>query len=158
MGRFSRVIVVTAIIAALLAACGSSAKPKSDNGKPLSKAEYIQRSDSICSSYNSRINSVVGAAGPGLTVSAYKDIFNEKLIPLFRSEHAELRALVPPKADAALIDKALLGMASGINTIEGRVGGAETIADLRAINPKGIARWKYAVGNYGMHVCGSAQK
>ena len=47
MGRFSRVIVVTGIIASLLGACGSSAKPKSDSGKPLSKAEYIKQSDSI---------------------------------------------------------------------------------------------------------------
>ena len=85
-------------------------------------------------------------------------MFNEKLIPLFRGELAELRALKPPTADVVLIRKALLGMSSGINTIEGKVGGAESIVDLNAINPKGIARWKYAVGKYGMHVCGSVKK
>ena len=158
MGRFSRVIVVTVVIASFLAACSSSAKPKSDSGKPLSKADYIKRSDSICGSYRDRIDSVVGAVGGGLSVSEAKKTFNEKLIPLFLAELAELRALRPPKADAALLDTALLGMSSGINTIQGRVGGANAIAELNAINPKGIARWKFAVGKYGMHICGSVKK
>jgi hypothetical protein len=158
MGRFSRVIVVTAVVASLAAACSSSAKPKTDNGKPLSKAEYIRQSDAICSSYRDRIGAVVGAAGGGLSVTEAKDIYNTKLIPLFEAELHELRLLRPPKADAALLNNALLAMSSAINTIQGRVGGAHSIADLNAINPTGIARWKTAAAKYGMHACGTLQK
>ncbi len=46
-------------------------------------------------------------------------------------------------------------MNSGINTIIGRVGSAGSIADLNAIDPKGITAWKIDIGKYGMHVCGS---
>jgi len=158
MRRFSRVIVVTGVVAALLGACGSSSKPKVDSGKPLSKAEYIKQSDAICSRYRDRIRAVVASAGSGLSVSQAKKVFTDTLIPLFVSELEELRALRPPPADAVVLVNALHGMASGINTIAGRVGGAKSIADLNSINPKGIGRWKYAVGKYGMHVCGTAQK
>jgi len=158
MARFSRVIVVATVVAALATACSSSAKPKTDNGRPLSKAEYIKESDAICGQYRDRIGSVVSAAGGGLSVTEAKDIYNKKLIPLFEAELQELRALRPPKADATLLNNALLAMSSAINTIQGRVGGAHSIADLNSINPTGIPRWKSAVAKYGMHVCGSLQK
>jgi hypothetical protein len=139
-------------------ACSSSSKPKTDSTKPLSKTEYIKQSDSICRSYSDRINSVVSASGNALTVPDAKKTFNDKLIPLFRTELAELRALRPPKKDAAVLDLALIAMSSGINTIIVQVRAADSIAKLDAIAPKGIARWKAAVGKYGMHVCGPVQK
>ena len=153
MGRFSRVVVAAGLIVMLAAACGSSSKPKT-TGKPLSKAEYIKQSDSICRTYNERINSVVGSAGSGLTLEDAKKIFTDKLIPLFRSEHDELSALRPPKADAAVLEHALLRLSSGINTIVGRVGGAESIEQLNAIKPTGLGDWRVAAGKYGMTVCG----
>ena len=158
MGRFSRVIVVAGVVAALLGACSSSSKPAPVSDKPLSKAEYIKQSDAICSSYRDRIHAVVASAGGGLSLSQAKKVFNDTLIPLFVNELNELRALRPPPKDVVVLSNALHGMASGINTIAGRVGGAKSIADLNSINPKGIGRWKYAVGKYGMHVCGNAQK
>jgi hypothetical protein len=154
MGKFSRAVVATGLIVILAAACGSSSKPKTDSTKPLTKAEYIEQSDSICRTYNERINSVVGSAGSGLTLEDYKKIFNDKLIPLFRAEHDELRALRPPKEDAAVLDRALVRMASGINTIVGRVDSAESIEQLKAIKPTGIGDWRLAAGKYGMKVCG----
>jgi hypothetical protein len=158
MSRFSRVMAAGLVVAALLAACSSSAKPKTVSNQPLSKAEYIKQSDAICSRYDDRIHSVVSHAGAGISFEDLKKTFNEQLIPLFRNELAELRSLKPPKADADRMDKALTAMSSGINTIIGLVGGAKTVADLAAISPTGIPRWKNEVGSYGMHVCGSAQK
>jgi hypothetical protein len=158
MGRFSRVVVVMGVTVSLLAACSSSAKPKVDSGKPLSKAEYIKRSDAICSSYADRIGAIVGAAGTSLSISEAKDLYNKKLIPTFKSELDELLLLKPPPADKALLKRALLAFSSAIATIQGRVGGAHSISDLNSIQPTGIPRWKIAVGKYGMHVCGSLQK
>ncbi len=155
MGRFSRAVVAIGVSAALLVACSSSGKSHVDVNKVLTKAEYIKESDRICADYKGRIDAVVGNAGNGLSVEQYKKIFNDTLIPLFQAEHRELVGLKPPKADAKTLADALLAMNSGINTIIGRVGGAVTIEDLRSINPKGIARWKFKVGKYGMHVCGS---
>jgi hypothetical protein len=152
MVKFSRVVIATGLIVSLAAACSSSSKPKTD--KPLSKAEYIKQSDSICRTYGERINSVVGSAGSGLTLGESKKIFTDKLIPLFRSEHAELDALPPPKKDAAVLDHALIRMSSGINTIVGLVDGAESIEQLNAIKPTGIGDWRLAAGRYGMTVCG----
>ena len=154
MGRFSRVVVAAGLIVMLAAACGSSSKPKTDSTKPLSKAEYIKQSDSICRTYNERINSVVGSAGSGLTLEDAKKIFTDKLIPLFRSEHDELSALRPPKKDEAYFEAALLRLSSGINTIVGRVDGAESIEQLNAIKPTGLGDWRVAAGKYGMTVCG----
>ncbi len=152
MVKFSRAVIATGLIVSLAAACSSSSK--TDSTKPLSKAEYIKQSDSICRTYNERINSVVGSAGSGLTLEDAKKIFTDKLIPLFRSEHAELSALRPPKADAAVLDQALVRLSSGINTIVGRVGGAESIEQLNAIKPTGLGDWRVAAGKYGMSVCG----
>jgi len=155
MGRFSRAILAIGVAAALLVACSSS--KSIDTSKVLTKAEYIKASDDICDTYRNRINGVVSSAGNGLTVSQAKDTFTKKLIPLFQAEHNELLALKPPKQDAAKLSAALIEMNSGINTIIGRVGAAGSIADLNAIDPRGIAAWKIDVGNYGMHICGSKQ-
>ena len=152
MGKFSRVVVAAGLIVVLAAACGSSSKP--DSNKPLSKAEYIKQADSICRTYGERISSVVGSAGSGLTLEESKKIFNDKLIPLFRAEQDELRALRPPKEDAAVLDRALVRMSSGINTIVGRVDAAESIEQLNEIKPTGIGDWRLAAGKYGMTVCG----
>jgi hypothetical protein len=155
MGRFSRAIVAIVVFALLLVACSSSAKSHVDLNKVLTKAEYIKESDRICANYRDRIDGVVGSAGSGISISAAKAVFTQRLIPLFEAEHKELLRLKAPKADAKKLADALTAMSSGINTIIGRVAGATTISDLNAINPKGIGRWKYVVGNYGMHVCGS---
>lgn len=154
MVRFSRAIVAIGVAAALLVACSSS-KHNLDTSKTLTKADYITASDDICKSYVDRITGVVSSAGAGLKLSESKDTFTKKLIPLFQAEHTELIALKPPKKDAANLTAALVAMNSGINTIIGRVGSAGSIADLNAINPRGLAVWKTQVGNYGMHVCGS---
>jgi hypothetical protein len=154
MSRFTRGIVVIGVTALMLTGCSSSSKPKTDSTKPLTKAEYIKQSDSICRTYGERINSVVGSAGGGLSLGEAKKIFTDKLIPLFRSEHDELSALRPPKKDAAVLEAALVRMSSGINTIIGRVDGAENISQLNAIRPTGIGDWRLAAGKYGMTVCG----
>jgi hypothetical protein len=155
MGRFSRAIVAIVVFALLAVACSSSAKSHVDVNKVLTKAEYIKESDTICANYRDRINGIVGSAGSGLSLSAAKAVFTQRLIPLFEAEHEELIRLRAPKADAKKLAGALVAMSSGINTIVGRVNGATSITDLNAINPKGIGRWKYVVGNYGMHICGS---
>jgi hypothetical protein len=154
MGRFSRAVVAIGVAAVLLAACGSSSKGI-DTSKTLTKADYIKASDDICSTYQHRYDGIVSAAGAGLSVAQAKDTFTQKLIPLFQAEHRELLALKPPKKDAARLKAALVEMNSGINTIIGRVGGAASIADLNAIDPRGLAAWKIDVGKYGIHGCGT---
>jgi hypothetical protein len=153
MSRFSRAIVVIAVVAFLPAACSSSSKPKVDSNKPLTKAEYIKRADAICRSHNSRISSVVNRAGSDLTLAEAKATWNEKLIPLFREEFTELRSLRAPKADATLLDQATLALSSGINTVAGLVGSAKSKADLDAMKPTGFGRWAQAATAYGMHDC-----
>jgi len=154
MGRFSRAVVALGVFAVVLAACGSSSKSV-DTSKPLTKADYIKAYDNICATYRNRIDGVVGSAGSGLTVSEAKDTFNTKLIPLFQGERQALLALKPPPKDAAKMRGALTELNSGINTIIGRVGSAATIAELNAIDPRGIAAWKIDIGKYGIHGCGS---
>jgi hypothetical protein len=154
MGRFSRAVVAIGVAAVFLAACGSSSK-SIDTSKTLTKADYIKAYEDICSSYKDRFDGIVSSAGGGLTVAQTKDIFNTKLIPLFQAERKDLLALKPPKKDAARMKQALVEMNSGINTIIGRVGGASSIAELSAIDPRGLAAWKIDIGKYGIGVCGA---
>jgi len=61
--------------------------------------------------------------------------------------------LRPPRADRALIASMLVNLSQAINTIVGKVGGATSIAELDAIHPSGLARFKTATKNYGMKAC-----
>jgi hypothetical protein len=120
----------------------------------LTKAQYIKAADRICDSYGKRITSIVNAAGSSMTLERARKTFQEKLIPLFRGQLAELRQLKPPRADfPKLYTDFLLALSSGINTIDGRVAGAKSLSDLNAINPTGLERAKRAAAAYGMKVC-----
>jgi hypothetical protein len=152
MGRFSRAFVAIGV-AALLVACSSS-KSSIDTSKILTKAEYTRESDAICRTYRNRITGVVSSAGTGLSLTALKGIWTQRLIPLFQAEHQELLRLRPPKADAVRLKAALLAMNGGINTIVGRVNSANSAAQLDAINPRGLQAWNTEVRNYGMRTCG----
>ena len=63
-----------------------------------------------------------------------------------------------PEAFVSIFTKAMNAAIStvetGINTIIGRVGGAQNIAQLNAIKPTGIGDWRVEAGRYGMTVCG----
>jgi hypothetical protein len=153
MGRISRLIVAGCVVASLLGACSSSGKVTGN--KVLSKSDYISHADAICRSYAAKIDSVfsAAAAGPTLTVEQLKQVFNEKQIPLFRGELADLRTLRPPRADRARISAMLVNLSQAINTIVGEVGGATSVAELNAIHPSGLARFKLATKDYGMKAC-----
>ena len=157
MGGISRLIVAVCVVAVLVGACSSNGAGKVTANKVLSKSEYIAHADAICRSYRGRLNGVVGGAGSGLTVEQARKIFNEKLIPLFRSQLAALRTLRPPRADQARTDQFLTDMAQAINTIVVQVIAAKSMAELNAIHPSGLARFKKAAEAYGMKICWCAR-
>jgi len=148
----SRLIVAGCVVASLLSACGSSS-PKVAPNKVLSKSEFIDRANAICKSYHRRIDGVVGSARSGQTFEQAKKTLTETLIPLFRGELAELRALRPPKADVARVTKFTINLSQGINTIEGRVGAAKSMTELSAIVAPGLVRAKKAAQAYGITEC-----
>jgi hypothetical protein len=153
MGRIARLIVAGCVVASLLGACSSTSSGKGTRNKILSKSEYIDQADAICKSYGSRIDGVVSHAGNGLTLEQAQQIWNEKLIPLFRGQLADLRRLRPPRADQARIDKFLLDMSQAINTFAAKVSTANSVSEINAIHPTGLARFKKAAVAYGMKVC-----
>ena len=155
MRRISRLIVTGCLVASLLGACSSNGSTgKVTGNKVLSKSDYIAHADAVCRSYGGRIDSIISGAGSGLTVDQQKQIFRDKLIPLFREQLAALSNLRPPKADKARIDEFLINMSQAINTIVAGVNAAKSVDDLRAIKPSGLARFKQEAAAYGMKVCG----
>ena len=154
MRRISRLVVTGCVVASLLGACSSSGSTgKTNSNKVLSKSEYIAQADAICRSYSGKIDSVVSGAGSGLTVEQQKQIFREKLIPLFKGQLIALSDLHPPKADQERIDEFRLNMSQAINTIIAGVNAAKSVADLRDIKPSGLARFKKQAEAYGMKYC-----
>jgi hypothetical protein len=154
MRRISRLIVAGCLVASLLGACSSSGSTgKVTGNKVLSKSDYIAQADAICRSYSGKIDSVVSGAGSGLTLEQQKQIFRDKLIPLFRGQLVALSDLRPPKADQARIDDFRLNMSQAINTIVAGVDAAKSVADLRNIKPSGLAKFKKQAEAYGMKYC-----
>jgi hypothetical protein len=154
MRRISRLVVTGCVVASLLGACSSSGSTgKVTGSKVLSKSEYIAQADAICRSYSGKIDSVVSGSGSGLTVEQQKQIFRDKLIPLFRGELIALSDLRPPKADQARIDEFRINMSQAINTIVAGVNAAKSVADLRDIKPSGLVKFKQQATAYGMKYC-----
>jgi hypothetical protein len=151
MRRISRLVVTGCVVASLLGACSSTGKVTPN--EVLSKSEYIAQADAICRSYSGKIDSVVSGAGSGLTVEQQKQIFREKLIPLFKGQLVALSNLRPPKADQARIDDFRINMSQAINTIVAGVNAAKSVADLQDIKPSGLAKVKKLAAAYGMKYC-----
>lgn len=95
----------------VLAACGSSAKNDSS-----AKSDFIAQADAICSSYNDQ----AAKATRNLKHPNQRQMIGaiqNRLVPLFQRQDAELAQLRPPEADRATVSKFIVDLKAATNDI-----------------------------------------
>jgi hypothetical protein len=149
-----RASVLLVILAVLLAGCGGGAER-------LSKAEFIERWDSICRSFNDRRDTVLEDLPAEPTVEnlpRFADPLRE-LARLAREGIAELQEVQPPVADQAVIDGILADVEEGAASVEDAADAAES-GDMEAFvaAAQNLAdsnqRVEQADADYGFKECG----
>jgi hypothetical protein len=139
------------VLFVLVSACGSSggSSPKAASAPPLSKAAFIAQADAICKQGNDALNS---GGPPGSTPVQEKDFVQKRLMPAFRQELTQLRALHPPTADQAAITKMLDDLQQGLDEFQKNAN-----ADIKSAfskTPQGLKDATAEAKAYGLVTCG----
>jgi hypothetical protein len=151
--RFRTPILLVAL-AILLAGCGGGAEQ-------LSKAEFIERWDSICQTLNDRRDTILEdlPAEPNVeNLPHFADPLRE-LARVAREGIAELKEVQPPESDQAVIDGILADVEENAGSLEDAAAAAES-GDLEAFvaAAQSLAesnqRVKQADADYGFQECG----
>jgi hypothetical protein len=149
-----RASIVLMALAVVLAGCGGGAER-------LSKAEFIERWDSICQTYNDRRDTLLEDLPAEPTVEnlpQFAEVLRE-LAPVVREAIAELKEVQPPEADQAVIDAILADVEENADRVDEAADAAES-GDLEALvaAAQSLAdsneRVERAVEDYGFHECG----
>ncbi|HEX6391239.1 MAG TPA: hypothetical protein VFZ89_17385 [Solirubrobacteraceae bacterium] len=95
------VLTIGACLGALaIGACGDD---DDEEGGPLTKAEFVALGNAICAKQTAEFNKLFETSFP--TTPSAMPAFFEKATPIIRTQVDELRALEPPAADKARIDR-----------------------------------------------------
>jgi hypothetical protein len=153
------------MIAGALAACGSGSGTRS-SGKAISKAQFIQRADAICSTGNRRISALPSPKFDPATATKQQlpqiARYLPHLISELQLEHDAILALPSPASDQTVITKALsfLQKYIGLLTSERSAAAAGNLAAFEALfAQEGQASSPVAQANtlakqFGLKVCG----
>jgi hypothetical protein len=138
----SRVLIPLALSAVLAAGCGSSS-----DDKTLSKSDYIKQADAICAKDNKKLQAAGEKLGNRPSKQQIAQFAKNDLVPTISSQIQELRALKPPKADQAKLNKLY-------DEVD------RTLASLKSDPAKATRDDPFAHANagakaYGLKVCGS---
>jgi hypothetical protein len=106
-----RISVGLALIAAL-GACGGSGS----SYKGLSKADFVNQAEAICTAGNTKIAQVSAQFGSNQpTIEQFRNAYVNQLIPIFHGEVDDLRKLKPPAADRDKITQMLDDLSTGVD-------------------------------------------
>jgi hypothetical protein len=149
-----RASILLVALAMLLGGCGGGTER-------LSKAEFIERWDSICRTYNDRRDTILEDLPAEPTVEnlpQFADALRE-LAPVVREGIAELKEVHPPEADQAVIDGILADVEENADRLEDAADVAES-GDLEAFIAAAQSltdsnqQVEQAVADYGFQECG----
>lgn len=125
----------TAALACLtLAGCGDEAEPDAaPSAPPLTKAQLIAKGDAICRAGNARLEKadarVLAQWGGDPTAAQARSYVVKTMVPELRRQVRELRALVPPDANAPAYDLMLDELGAVLDRAE--KAPLETVAEKR---------------------------
>jgi hypothetical protein len=142
------------ILLVILVGCGGGAER-------LSKAEFIERWDSICRTYNDRRDAILEDLPAEPTVEnlpQFADPLRE-LARLAREGIAKLEQVQPPVADQAVIDGILADVEESVGSVEDAADAAESgeleafVAAAQSL-AESNQRVEQADADYGFQECG----
>jgi hypothetical protein len=138
------------VLAAILVGCGSSGP------KPLAKPAWIARADAVCAQSQSSIRAL-GTPADLAAITTY----GTKVGDILEQEIAQLRALPPPKADRATIDRMLTEAQRGVTVARhlaalAQSGDASAVQQYAASSSGATAEAGRLAKAYGLRVCGQA--
>jgi hypothetical protein len=136
--RLTAVLIGVLALAAIAAGCGSG------GSDPLTKAEFIEKADAICTQARNRIKKESAA----VTKEAQGAEVSEKIVlPNVQIQAEELRDLEPPEADEDQIEAMLDRLEAGVEK-----GRQEPESLLSADSP--LIKANEMAEKYGLKVCG----
>jgi hypothetical protein len=147
-----RIVAVSMVVAlaGALSACGGSSY------KGLSKAEFVKQAEAICKAGAAKVTAAGKNLTAGSTVDEVKKAYGDSVVPVYRDEIADLRALKPPKADRERISTMLDNLSAGVDEAASSIKAAKTEADLQKVTePEGLKKGNAAAKAYGLPTCGS---
>ena len=141
---------VLCLVALAVTACGSSSP------KPLAKTAWIAKADAICTQSQASIRAL-GAPTDLAAVATY----GTKVGDILEQEIAAIRALPPPAADRATIDRMLteanqgVAVARHLSTLAAS-GDAAAVQQYATTSQTATASARQLAQAYGLKVCGQA--
>jgi CHASE3 domain sensor protein len=173
-GGLGLAAVVFAALVALVGCGGSSSNSSSTDtasvrsGEALSKAEFVEQADAICTNRKSEREALQSEAEElAQEINAGSDAAREELADLLakaadnaEEEFSELRGLTPPPADAATIDEMLSSAGrqvaltrAGVAAL--RKGDFEAFTEVTRSGRAAKAKAAATARSYGLEVCGA---
>jgi len=143
---FALVIAITVFVA--VGGCGSGEEA---NSPRLTRSQFIEQADRICSKYAEERKAAAASwlkklpGGPSEAEKRIDDALSEIVAPSMKQEAAALAALVPPEADAARISQMVGHLQTASKTVAEEGSKGLSRSDLPMFEKEATA--------YGLKVC-----
>jgi hypothetical protein len=106
VGRLNRQALflgLTIALVGVLSTAGVVLAFRDGGSAALTRSEYLRRANVICASYGKRLDGIPPPLDPASPGAVYESI--GLALPLLREQSAKVRALVPPRAMVAGVDR-----------------------------------------------------
>jgi hypothetical protein len=151
--RVSPLTSLVCVAALGIGGCGSGGNA-GNGGNGLSKAEFVRRAETICAKTSAKQRAILDAPQPDHSIERMKKIYAEQLVPTFREEIDQLRALKPPKNDREMISKALDDASAGVVQIAAAYKSVNSESDIASLpTPPRLKAAAEAMRAYGLRKC-----
>jgi hypothetical protein len=124
----------------------------SDAG-PLDQGSYAEQADAVCEKFNERRREIRDELGEDPTRDEVATAVQEDVIPSYRDQLEELRALEPVDTDRLTVAEIWDDYAHGIDEFAREA--RDDIETALTEEPEGITRAREAAADFGMEVCSS---
>ncbi|HRV59541.1 MAG: hypothetical protein KDB54_10115 [Solirubrobacterales bacterium] len=135
-----------------LAACGSSDDSGDSGEDTLTKSELITQADQICQKGNQELQKLAADAFPGNSQPSTSEVasfISDEIVPHYRDEVDQLRALNPDEADSSDWNNV-------VDTFEKELDAVEEDPQVAAKSSDPFTESSAAAKDFGLKVCGAS--